>query len=45
MKKYQKIETEFSKDIAIVLAAYILSGIVNPVYIGLKHIIADLFFN
>lgn len=45
MKNLQKRGIEFSKGIAIVLAAYVLIGIVNPAYIGLKHIIADLFLN
>lgn len=45
MKKFQKTGIEFAKGIAIVLAAYVLMGTVNPAYTGLKHAIANIFFN
>ena len=45
MQQVQKIGIEFAKGIAIVLAAYVLMATVNPAYIGLKHAIANIFFN
>ena len=45
MKKFQKIGIEFAKGIAIVLAAYVLMATVNPAYTGLKHALANIFFN
>lgn len=45
MKKFQKIGIELAKGIAIVLAAYVLMATVNPAYTGLKHAIANIFFN
>ena len=45
MKKFQKIGIELAKGIANVLAAYVLMATVNPAYTGLKHAIANIFFN
>ena len=45
MKKFQKVGIELAKGIAIVLAAYVLMTTVNPAYTGLKHAIANIFFN
>lgn len=45
MEKFQKTGIEFAKGIAIILVAYVLMAVINPAYIGLKHVIANIFFN
>ncbi len=45
MKKFQKTGIVFAKGIAIVLAVHVLMAVVNPIYTGLKHAIANVFFN
>ena len=45
MKKFQKIGIVQAKGIAIVLAVHVSMATVNPAYTGLKHAIANIFFN